>query len=146
MNSLRARQTSSRKGFTIAELVVAIAIGVAAMSCIAQLLYQATRQAQAAARRQVVSLEVANIMEQLMVRSWQEITAANAPEVELSEACRQVLPEARLQLEILPEDDELEARRITVTVSGAMAGGQVDQSVRLTAWRYRTNRDETDES
>jgi prepilin-type N-terminal cleavage/methylation domain-containing protein len=131
-----------RRGLTLSELVIALAIAVVAMVGIAQLMYQATNQYRVVACRNLVAQEAANIMEDLMSRPWSEIASNESPVLELSPACRQAVPHARLQVEIapeqdiVPEEDHEDARRITVSITWMQYGKEPTEPTQLVAWRY----------
>lgn len=133
---VKRRRARRRRGFNLTELIVACAIAVAAMVGIAQLMYQVSRQYQLAERRHMVALEAANIMEDLMSRPWDEITAEKLPAIELSAACLQAAPDAQLQLEIAPDQVAQEARRLTVRIYWITRGSQAAEPIQLVAWRY----------
>ncbi len=124
-----------RRGLTLSELVIAMAIAVAAMAGIAKLMYLVTRQYRVVTCRNVVTEEAANIMEDLMSRPWKAIATKELPSVELSKACRQAVPDAKLQLEIVPEEDQDNMRRITVRIAWQINGSQHPEPIQLVAWR-----------
>ena len=141
---IRNRLTTSRprKGLTLSELVIAVAIAVAATAGVAQLVYQATGQYRVMSRQQIVAQEAANIMEDLMSRPWNEIAGDEQVSAELSPLCRQAVPGAQLQLKIVPDDSQEDVRRITVEIDWASNAAGRAQPIRLVAWRYR-NREVT---
>ena len=137
MNLVPHDKVSRRHGLTLSELVVTCAIAVAAMAGIAQLMYQATRQYRVVSRHNLVALEAANVMENLMSRPWSEIASSEPALIELSPACRQAVPDAELRLEIVPEDDQDDTRRITVQIHWATSGDERAKPIQLVAWRYK---------
>ena len=137
-NRVNRLTKSRRRGFNLTEVIVACAIAVVAMMGIAQLMYQVARQYRVVEGRNLVALEAANIMEDLMSRSWEEIAADEVPVVELSPACLQAAPDAELKIDIQQGPDEAEARRITVTIQWLTHVGQPTDPIQLVAWKYRT--------
>lgn len=135
MNLVDLRNETDHRGFVMSELIVAMAISVAAMVGIAQLMYQVTRQYRAAVQRTVVAGEAANVMEDLVSRPWNEITAGNPPALTLSAACRQAAPDARLNVDILPVEAE-HAFRIVVRIGWPADDVPQKRPVQLVAWRY----------
>lgn len=129
------QKTTARRGFMMAELIVAMAIMMAAMVGIAQLMYQVTRQYRHATQRNVVVQEAANVMEDLMSRQRDEISAAEPPRIKLSPACRQAAPDARLNIEIVSVDDG-DAYRLAVRIEWPVDDPRRQRPVQLVAWRY----------
>ncbi len=136
MKYICSRDARHRCGMTLAELIIAMTIAIAAMTGIAKLMYMATRQYQIVACRNVVNEEAANIMEDLMSRPWKAIASGSVPKIELSRACRGAVSDAEVQVEIGPEDDQKDARRITVRIFWQKNGVQKATPVQLVAWRY----------
>ena len=136
MNFIRNNKTLRRPGLTLSELVIASAIAVTAMIGIAQLMYQVTRQYRVTVCRNLVSQEAANIMEDLMSRPWNEITAEEPPAIELSPACLQAVPDAQLELAIAAEEEQEDSRRITIQIHWQTHSTTPTAPTQLVAWRY----------
>ncbi len=142
MNTFAPDRCHRRQGFTLSELIVAMAIAVTTLVAATQLLYHAARQYRALDRQNLLAEETANIMEDLMSRPWESIATAASPAIELSDACRQAVPTAVVRVEIVPEavvagavgDD---VRRITVEIDPAEDIPRTAEPVRLVAWRFR---------
>ena len=137
MTYARPNTMPHRRGLTLTELIVAAAIAVTAMVGIAQLMYQVTRQYQIVASRNLVAQEAANIMEDLMSRPWKEIASGDLPSIQVSPACLQAVSQAEVHLEIAPEQDQKEVRRITVQIDWTLHGQQRIEPIQLVAWRYQ---------
>lgn len=136
MNRFCRGRKRVRKGLTLSELVVACAIAVTALMAVVQLTFLASRQYRVIADRNVIAQEAANIMEDLMSRPWSEVAASKPPAVSLSPACREVAPDAQLELLIGPDEQLNAARRISVTIAWQARADQPLTSVHLVAWRY----------
>jgi hypothetical protein len=85
--------------------------------------------------------EVANVMERLCARPWEEVTPEGAGEIELSEEAEETLPDGNVEIEVVQPDDEPEAKRISVQVRWQPEPNQPPRSVRLVAWKYRARSD-----
>jgi hypothetical protein len=81
--------------------------------------------------------EAGNLMEDLMSRPWSEITPENTAAVELSESCRQYLPDAQLRVEVVSEGQTEDVRRIDVRIEWRDWSNRRGEPVRLTAWKCR---------
>jgi hypothetical protein len=132
----RPRFPRRQRGLSVAELIIAMAIAVTAITAAAQLMYQSARQHKQAVTQHLMCVEAGNIMEDLMSRPWPEMIAAKAPDCQLSTACLQAAPDAQLSVEIGGEPDQGEARRITVRIRWTTEAGQAARPIELTAWRY----------
>jgi Tfp pilus assembly protein PilV len=137
--SISRNKVFRRRGLALAELIVATGVAVVMLAGVAQLMHQAMRQYQRAANRNLVALEAANLMEDLMSRDWGELSPDAPPEVELSAACRQANRDARLNVEIAGEENDA-VRRLTVIID--WQGERRAEPYRLVAWRYQQSRSE----
>jgi hypothetical protein len=136
----RRRQTGRtvrlrvRAGFILHETITAVLIILAVVGGAYQILHLIAKQRHLSAQRALATLEVGNIMEELACRSWSDVNAEN-PKVALSEDCRRKLPDARLRLEIVP--DEANSRRITIALDWQSQSDRRSEPVSLVAWRHQ---------
>lgn len=126
-----------RFGFSMAEMVVTVAITTLVMVGGLQLITLASRQGSAIENHRLASLEAGNIMEQIMCRPWDDVTSEGLSSLPLSEACRQALPAAGLHVAIDTDGADQDVRRITVQLDWAVNSVHRGKPVRLVAWRYR---------
>ncbi|HUG92769.1 MAG TPA: type II secretion system protein [Planctomycetaceae bacterium] len=133
----KAQSTKSViRGFTLFELVVTtMLLGVMAGTLV-PLLGQAVRRQRETDRRQLAVYEAQNLLEQLAARPWSDLTPEAAASVTLPEACRELLPGARLAVAIDGPDDD-GAKRVAVELGWRMRDGVEAAPVRLVTWRYR---------
>lgn len=125
-----------RRGMTLAEIVIALAVLSLAMVAVVQLVGTAARQRRAGEQRRMALLEVANQAERLAVASWDD-TAPDAlngwtPSDELLAA----LPEAQCRVEVAEQAGPPPARQIRLLVTWPNAAGQATKPVELTIWRF----------
>ena len=137
MTRQRKQRCEPRQGLTLSELVIALAIAVTAMVGVAQLMHTATRQHRAVGEQNFVAMEAANIMEDLMSRPWDELASGKAPEIELSAACIEAVPNAEVEVEIIEEDGLKDARRVVVEIKWLSHPSDSPKPFRLVAWKYK---------
>jgi hypothetical protein len=121
----------------MAEMIVTVAITTLVMVGGLQLITLASRQGNAIENHRLASLEVSNMMEQIMSRPWEDMTSENLASLPLSESCGQALPAARLHVSIDTEGADQDVRRITVQLDWAVNSVHRGKPVHLVAWRYR---------
>jgi len=124
-----------RRGISLLEISTAGILLAATLVVCLQLFRATATQRRGLQDRRLAVREAANVMERLSVRPWQELTAEGVGEVQLSAEAQQVLPQAKLEIEVT-KPDELRGKRITVVVRWVSQSDQSDRSVRLVAWRY----------
>lgn len=122
-------------GFILHETMMAMALTLALVVGIAQLLTMVAQQRRLARKYAVASQEAGNLMEDLVSRPWAETTAERLASVSLSPACRRCLPEAKLAVDVAGEGDD--ARRISVRIAWRRASGRAGEPVRLVGWKFR---------
>lgn len=130
---------SARRGFTIIEVVVAAAILTTLAVVCAQMLAASARQNRMLQDRRAAMNEAANVMERLFVQSWSELTPDSAAQATLGEDFRQALPGGRLSVEVNTAANRPEARQIVVRIEWTDTPDRPPYSVRLSAWKYRTD-------
>ncbi|MHB0956958.1 MAG: hypothetical protein ACYC6N_22475 [Pirellulaceae bacterium] len=130
-------QRHRRSGLSMAEMVVTVAITMLVMVGGLQLITLTSRQGRTIENHRLARLEVANVMEQIMCRPWEEVTSEGLGSLPLSETCRQALPEAKLHVAIDADGTEQERRRIRVQLDWAVNSAHRNKPVQLVAWRYR---------
>ena len=128
--------TRKRNGATIQEALVAILIVAAVLLGVAQLLAMVASQQRNAQQRSLAAREAGNLMEDLMTRPWGDLTPDSLAEIQLSDPCRQRLPDAELKIEVGAEDDTNQIRRIDIRIDWANAADQRCDPIRLVAWRF----------
>jgi Tfp pilus assembly protein PilV len=129
------RATARRAGFALPEAIMATALALAVLVGVAQLLAMVAGQRRLARQHAVAVLEAGNLMEQLMARPWPEIDPKTLAAVQLSEPCRQCLPEARLRVDVAPEDPD--TKRIRIEIDWRTASGRPVEPIRLLGWKSR---------
>jgi hypothetical protein len=134
---MKDRITHHRDGSSIAEVSLAVVIASVTVIAIAQLLAVTARQHRLLDQHLLALIEVGNVMEEVMSRPFDEIAGELPPAVTLSELCQQQLPDARLEVQVEPEADVEDARRVTVRIEWSNLARQRPRPVQLVAWKYR---------
>lgn len=134
MTKNKTRTSRSPRGTVVHEAAIAIVLAGAMLACAAQLMTLSARQNRSQQQRIAATREVANVMEQLMARSWEQITPETAAAVELSADCQAALPNPELAIEIAAQDDG--AKQLNIKVSWKHTNGHYDAPVHLVAWKY----------
>ena len=124
-----------RAGFVMQEAVLALGVAIVVIVGVAQLLAAVSRQCRLAQQRAVVVQEAGNVLEDLMSRTWEQITEEQLAAVKLSEDCRRWLPDAALRVELNSEDED--TKRISVHIDWQPAAGQPGRAVGVSGWKVR---------
>ncbi len=130
---------SARRGFTVCEVAVAAAILTTLAVVCAQMLAASAQQNRMLQDRRAAMNEAANVMERLFVQSWDQLTPEAAARATLGDEFRQALPGGRLSVEVNIAANPPRAKQIVVRIEWMDAPGRPPYSVRLSAWKYRTD-------
>lgn len=127
----------NRGGFTVLETLVAGVLLAALLGLGAQMIHAQGRQQRLLRQRLVAAEEAANLMERLTARPWSRLTAEAVADLQLSPEARLVLPEARVEIQIVEQAKPVVGKRIVVFLRWPEHNGRSQESVRLAAWKYR---------
>ncbi len=131
MRLIRARNRS-RNGFALQESMMAVALALAGVAGMAQLLATVACERRTARQHAAAVQEAGNLMEDLASRRWNEISTEKLASAGLSEPCRRALPGATLRVEVSSEDQD--GKRIHVCIGWRTASGEAAEE--LTAWKF----------
>ena len=126
-------------GFVLQESIMAMALSMALIVGVAELLTMVAQQRRLARQQAVAAREVGNLMEELVSRRWDDTTAVGVASAELSPQCDRCLPNAELALDVVDESDDV--RRISPRIDWGDASGGRGRSVRLVGWKFREEGD-----
>lgn len=129
-----------RAAFSIAECLVALVLLGAATALLAQFVAAAGTQRRVAEQHALALQETANLMERLFAISFVELTAERARELSLSEAARQQLPGARLEIAVHAADGEPAAKEVRISIRWLDRSRGPEAAADLTAWRHAEGR------
>lgn len=136
-HGIGATQRSRPSGFTLPEIVIALSIAIVSLSAITQMLLLVAGQHRAASDRHLASMEVENVMEDVMSRAWQEITSSHPVPIQISAAFRQTHPEAQAHVSVVPDEQLADMVCVTVRIEWSSDSRRIPRAMELTAWRYR---------
>lgn len=126
----------SRRGMTIAELMVALFIMTTAMVAIVQLLAVAGGQRRTIEQRRIALQEVANEAERVALLSWNETTPEKFNTWDSSADLKAAVPNAVCSAEVSEEAGSPKSRRIRLAVTWPDAAGQMREPVAVTLWKF----------
>jgi type II secretory pathway pseudopilin PulG len=133
------KSTVRPAGFILHESLMAIAMAMALVVGIAQLITLVTQQRRLARQSSVAMREAGNLMEDLVSRNWTETTAEKLASVELSDSARRCLPDAAVKVSVVSEDDDV--RRIGIEIGWARTSEHRGRPVCLVGWKFRPEED-----
>lgn len=125
-----------RRGVSLLEIAAAAVLLAVLLTVCLRFMRATTAQRRGLQARRAAVQEVANVMERLAARSWEELTPGAAGQARLSAEAQRALPNGRLEIEVAQTDQDPDAKRITVVLRWPAGPEQPDRSVRLVAWRY----------
>jgi len=137
LGEMRLRGRRARSAFTVPECLVALAVLGVAAALLGQLLGEVAQQRRAADRQAGAWQEAANLLEQLSVIPFAELTPERAARVGLSDLARQHLPDARLEISLTSATSEPSPKQIQVSLRWRDRSGRYGAPVQLTAWRHQ---------
>jgi prepilin-type N-terminal cleavage/methylation domain-containing protein len=121
-----------RRGFTMIEMVAAMALLMVAMTLVVELVGWVAAERRAAERRTRAIQEAANLMERLTARAPGVLTPEGVAALRLSPAAQAALPGGELKVRLDPAEDGL--TRIRLELRWRDRSGGFEAPVRLTSW------------
>jgi len=136
--------TKRRRGSLLLEATIAAVLIAAVLIGVAQLLAVTAVQQRDFDRQQLATQTVANVMEDVAARPWDELASDEGGDftaMELPAAVTERLPDARLEMaatDVGADEAEaaLPARRIVIQLDWINSAGMRVEPVTLTAWRF----------
>jgi Tfp pilus assembly protein PilV len=119
------------------EVVVALGLLAVGLTCTVQVLSWMAAERRDSQHRQFALQAAANCLERLSAEPWDALTPARIEALKLGEAVEQSLPGGKLEVEVLTDLQQRDARRIVVEVGWKGRTGMREGPVRLVAWRWR---------
>jgi len=133
MIASQSTSKSPRRGSVAHEVTMAVVLAVSVMLGVAQISAFVSQQRRILQHQTIAQRAAGNIMEQLIVRPWNELTPETAAALQLSQQTKSRLPGARLQVRI--DDDESDGKRVTVEIDVSF-GEHRAAPTRIVAWKY----------
>jgi prepilin-type N-terminal cleavage/methylation domain-containing protein len=106
----------ARRGFTVAETVIALAILAVIVTLVAQLGLASVVERQRNGRRQLALETAANILEAARASDWEALTPAWAKAQQLPGTAAERLPQGKLQVQAAEEKGRALCKRVTVEI------------------------------
>ena len=122
-------------GFVLHETLMALALAMALVVAVAQLLTMVVQQRRWARQYAAAVRETGNLMEDLVSRSWADTTAEKLNAVAVSPECTGCLPDVSLAVEVVDEGEDV--RRISLQIEWLRPSGNRGEPVRLVGWKFR---------
>jgi prepilin-type N-terminal cleavage/methylation domain-containing protein len=124
---------SSRPGFTILELSVAMAILAVIMVIVAQVGYLSMTQRLECIAKQLALEHANNILEAAQATPYEDLTDQWAADLGLPEDARGYWPDGQLGIKVEPEPDLPRIKRVTVEISWNSRPDRPANAVKLIA-------------
>lgn len=129
------RRVSSRRAFTLLELIATCLLLTILFTLIVPLLSTTQRQQQATDRRVFATTLANNLLERWTARDFADLSVGEHQTIELPADAIAALPEATADVSIADDTDGPPARRITVAVQWKDRS-VTPRPVRLTGWVF----------
>ena len=131
-----ARHSSTiRRGFTVIEVSLALAVLLAASILLTQFLVASSQQRKLADQRRLALEELSNRLERVMAAKWEDVSAAAIEGQELSQAVQENLPAAKLTATVTDEPGGPSGKRVRLEISWEQHGQRVTP-IGLTGWKF----------
>lgn len=135
--AINDRPCASRAGFSLIEVVAAAAVLGIATTLTAQLALNVTDLRRTAREHQIAREEVANVLEQWTLASWETLSPERAKLVTASAAVRRAIPSGELALEIAPVAGDPDMRRLAARFTWRNRRGEPQPAVQAVTWVSR---------
>ena len=132
------RSATIRRAISVPEVLAAAAIVGVLIAFVAQLLISTATHQQAAERRTLAMHELSNVAERIAMLSYEETTRERLKAIELSPSLTAALPDASLAFDVDNQaDDELPAKRVTISVTWEIRDDAPSQPLKLVVWKHQ---------
>ena len=135
---IAARTRAARRGSLLLETAMSALMLMLAMTIVVQVVASVANARRAWDRRMIAANEVANQIERLSARSFDDLPAGKVEGLSLSSEAR-TLPDAELKAEVVADDPAAgpASKRISVQLRWRNSAGDWTSPVRLTTWVHR---------
>jgi prepilin-type N-terminal cleavage/methylation domain-containing protein len=125
-----------RRGFTVIEVSLALAVLLAASILLTQFLVASSQQRKLADQRRLALEELSNRLERVMAAKWEDANVAAIEGQELSQAVQENLPAAKLTADITDEPGgSTSGKRVRLEISWEQHGQRVSP-IGLAGWKF----------
>ena len=126
-----------RRGSMLLEVCVAIFVLAAAMVAVSQFLAVAAQQQRTLGQTALAIREAANVMEHVMSRPWDGITAESVASLKLSSEATRRLRRCRLRIDVTAAKPTPTSKQVVVHIDWLDRAGQRNEGVQLAAWKHQ---------
>lgn len=126
-------------GNMVLEATMAVTLVSVALIGVAQFLVVVGRQQRVIEWRRLANREAGNVMEQIMARSFEDLTTEGLAGIAISSDARRRLPAAKLMIELETVNQQAAARQVQIEIGWQNLAGQREHA-RLVAWKYEAVR------
>jgi hypothetical protein len=127
-----------RRGSLLAEVGIATVVLLMVMGLMVKMLSTIARERRAAEQRQRGVFEVANLMERITARPFDEVTPLTTRKTSLSDAARASLRDSELAIDVSAGENGAvagrSAKRVMIRLRWRGPSGEWQPPVRLTSW------------
>ena len=124
-----------RRGFTVIEVSLALAILLAAAILLTQFLVASSQQRKLADQRRLALEELSNRLERVQAAKWDDVNSAAIEKQEFSRAVQDHLLAVKLTATVADEPGPAGGKRVRLEISWEQHGQRVSP-IGLTGWKY----------
>ncbi|MEX0820420.1 MAG: hypothetical protein WD070_12540 [Pirellulaceae bacterium] len=119
------------------ETAIGIALAAVVMIAVAQLVAVVAKQRREVADTRLATQSVANVMEHLMVLSWDDLTTEAVKQIDVAQESVAGLDDPQLSITVANLDDPLPTKQVEVALSWRDQASRHVEPVRLIAWKHQ---------
>lgn len=136
MRANQRNSSDSRRGFTVIEVSLALAVLLAASILLTQFLVASSQQRKLADQHRLALEELSNRLERVMAAKWEDVNATVIEGQELSPSVQVNLPAAKLTASVTEEPSgPASGKQVRLEISWEQHGQRVSPTV-LTGWKF----------
>ncbi len=136
MSLLPQHRPPRRRGTTVVEVTIALALLAAAASVMVQLHLVASRQQRRAEQRAAATQALANWMERCAQVAFADVEEERLTKLASLESLQQRWPHVEPVASVAADEGAPAGKRVTLELRWPAADGVAHENVQLTAWRY----------
>ena len=135
MRATERHPRAIRRGFTVIEVSLALAVLLAASILLTQFLVASSQQRKLADQRRLALEELSNRLERVMAAKWDDVNGAAIEGQEFSPTVQENLPAAKLTASVADEPGPASGKRVTLEISWEQHGQRVSP-IGLIGWKF----------
>lgn len=135
--AISARLAIRRRGSMFIETAIGIALAVIVMISVAQLVAVIAKQRREIAHTRLATQEVANVMERVIVLSWDDLTNDAIAGMDVADLSTVALDDPQLSIDVAELNAELPTKQVEIALSWRDFANRRVEPVRLVAWKHQ---------